>query len=122
MKSLISSLFVILFSILNQNAFANTHSFVQNDSTQTIQLKVWGECGMCKKRIEKTALSVPGVATANWNDSSKLLILTLVPGKEPAAEQIHKKIAQVGHDTDMVKADDKVYAKLPGCCQYERKP
>ena len=37
------------------------------------------------------------------------------------SDVIQKKIIAVGHDTDKYKADDKVYAKLPGCCQYDRK-
>jgi len=34
---------------------------------------------------------------------------------------IQKKIAATGDDTQKYKADDIAYAKLPGCCQYERK-
>jgi hypothetical protein len=26
----------------------------------------------------------------------------------------------VGHDTEKYRADDKAYAKLPGCCKYDR--
>ena len=33
-------------------------------------------------------------------------------------DQIHKAIARVGHDTDLVKATQKVYNKLHGCCKY----
>lgn len=36
-------------------------------------------------------------------------------------EKVHKAIALVGHDTKKATASDKVYANLPGCCQYERK-
>ena len=34
--------------------------------------------------------------------------------------KIQKAVAKVGHDTDMHKAEDKVYNALPGCCLYER--
>lgn len=34
--------------------------------------------------------------------------------------KIHEKIASVGHDTEKVKATDKAYNSLPGCCKYER--
>jgi hypothetical protein len=34
--------------------------------------------------------------------------------------QIHSAVAAVGHDTDKVRADDKVYENLHGCCKYER--
>lgn len=36
-------------------------------------------------------------------------------------DELQKKIASVGHDTDKYNADDKVYKKLPGCCLYDRK-
>jgi hypothetical protein len=29
-------------------------------------------------------------------------------------------IANAGHDTEMHKATDEAYNKLPGCCKYER--
>jgi len=35
--------------------------------------------------------------------------------------EVKKAIANVGHDTDEVKATTEVYDKLHMCCQYERK-
>ncbi len=35
-------------------------------------------------------------------------------------ETIHKNVAKVGHDTELEKADDNIYNKLPRCCQYVR--
>jgi hypothetical protein len=35
-------------------------------------------------------------------------------------DDLCKKLATVGHDTEKYKAPDDVYAKLPGCCHYER--
>ena len=29
-------------------------------------------------------------------------------------------VAKVGHDTDMHKATDEAYNKLPSCCKYDR--
>jgi hypothetical protein len=37
-----------------------------------------------------------------------------------SAVDVAKAIAKVGHDTGSVKADDAVYEKLHGCCNYER--
>ena len=82
-------------------------------------IKVYGNCGMCKKRIEK-ALTVEGVATAAWNPETKLLIVSYDTEKI-SNDNIQKAVAAVGHDTDKYAADDKVYSKLPGCCLYERK-
>ena len=35
-------------------------------------------------------------------------------------EDIEKKVAEAGHDTEHVRADDKVYENLHGCCKYDR--
>jgi hypothetical protein len=32
--------------------------------------------------------------------------------------KLHELIANVGHDTEKVKAPDQVYLKLPDCCMY----
>jgi len=86
---------------------------------QTDTIKVYGNCGMCKKRIEK-AVKVEGVSNAVWSPETKLLIVSYDAAKI-SNDDIQKKIAAVGHDTEKYSADDKVYSKLPGCCLYERK-
>ncbi|MDD2306757.1 MAG: heavy-metal-associated domain-containing protein [Prolixibacteraceae bacterium] len=88
-------------------------------STKTETIKVWGKCESCQERIEKAA-KTDGVSKASWDKDSKLLTLTYDPSKVKS-DDIQKKIAAVGHDTEKLKADDRAYAKLPGCCQYERK-
>jgi hypothetical protein len=86
------------------------------DKTET--LKVWGACGMCKTRIEKTAKE-EGCTTAAWDSKTLMLTVSFDPSKTNA-DAIAKKMASVGHDTEKFKAPDDVYAKLPGCCHYER--
>ncbi len=41
--------------------------------------------------------------------------------KKTTADAILKKIALFGYDSDNFLAPNAVYAKLPGCCKYERK-
>ena len=86
---------------------------------KTDSFKVYGNCGMCQKRIEKAA-NLEGVRSAAWNVDTKIMTVTYDPSKV-TNEDLQKKIASVGHDTDKYSADDKVYGKLPGCCLYERK-
>lgn len=80
------------------------------------EIKVFGNCGMCKKRIE-TALDQPGIKFAEWNTQTKALDI-VYNNRKISDAQIHDLIAGVGHDTDSVKAADEVYAKLPFCCLY----
>ncbi len=102
--------------LLAAGTFMASHAFAQ-EKTDTI--KVSGECGMCKNRIQK-ALKIEGVSSAVWDTETKLLIVTY-NSKKITNEQIQKKVAAVGHDTEKYKAETAVYNKLPGCCKYDRK-
>jgi mercuric ion binding protein len=94
--------------------FIGVQAFAQTSKTSTF--KVYGNCDMCKARIEK-ATKIEGVSKADWNTKTKILTLTYNPSKV-SPDTVQKKIAAVGHDTEKYIADDKAYAKLPGCCQY----
>jgi len=90
--------------------------YSQSVTTKTETIKVSGNCDMCKARIEKAA-KIDGVSKAEWSKKDKTLAATFDPAKTNI-DEIGKKVAAAGHDTEKAKADDKVYAKLPGCCQY----
>jgi len=87
--------------------------------SKTEEFKVYGNCGMCKTRIEKAAKTVEGVTLAEWNKDTKMAKVSFDANKTNVLK-IQEAIANVGHDTDKYKADDKVYEKLPACCLYER--
>ena len=91
-------------------------SFAQKTRTETFSIA--GECGMCKKKIEKAAKEA-GATYAVWNQQSKLLKVSYnVSGT--SASSIQQKIALVGYDTPQYKATDEAYNSLDQCCQYER--
>ena len=85
----------------------------------TIEMKVWGNCGKCKTRIEKAA-KVKGVKYVEWDMDTKMLTLTYSP-KTVSLETIHEKISNAGHDTEDIYAPKSKYLKLPDCCKYNRK-
>jgi len=86
---------------------------------KTEKVKVYGNCGSCETRIDKAAKSVDGVTKASWDKATGMLEVTYDASKTNV-EKIQTAVAKVGHDTDAVKADDKTYASLPKCCQYDR--
>ncbi|MBA4411261.1 MAG: ATPase [Odoribacter sp.] len=96
-----------------------TDSKIDMAKAKTESIKVWGECNMCKTRIEKAA-KIEGVTKASWDTETKMLSLVYDPSKTNS-DDVQKKIAAVGHDTEKFKADDKAYAKLDDCCKYDRK-
>jgi periplasmic mercuric ion binding protein len=110
MKTNTISIFLFLVAIL----FSST-SFAQGKVVKA-NIKVFGNCGMCKERIE-TALDKGGVKVASWDPASKNLEV-VYNSKKITELQIHELIAGVGHDTEKVKAKNEVYSKLPFCCLY----
>lgn len=85
-------------------------------ATKTETIKVSGNCGSCKDRIEKAA-KLPGVSKADWNAKTKLLTVCY-DSKKVTIDAIQKSIAVAGHDTPKYKTPDKVYKALPACCKY----
>jgi copper chaperone CopZ len=104
------------FSLIAMFLFGATAVFAGN---KTETFKVFGNCGMCKARIEKAAKSVEGVSTATWNKETKMIEVTFDESKTNV-HKIQEAIAEVGHDTEMHKATDETYDNLPGCCKYDR--
>jgi periplasmic mercuric ion binding protein len=86
--------------------------------TKTETLKVSGECGSCKKKIESAAKKA-GASYAVWDVDSKELTVKYNSTTTNNAK-IQKSIAGVGYDTQDFKATDEAYNKLDGCCQYDR--
>jgi hypothetical protein len=87
-------------------------------SIKTESFQVSGNCDMCKERIEKAAKD-EGAKSASWDSKTKMLTVTYDPSKT-SKDGLSRKIASAGHDTEKFRAPDDVYAKLPGCCHYER--
>jgi len=81
--------------------------------------KVFGNCEMCEERIESAAKSMHGVKKADWSKDTKLIEIIFNSDKLNILN-VHKKIATVGHDTELQKADKDVYSELPACCEYRK--
>jgi copper chaperone CopZ len=106
-----------LFSFILFSFFGFSSAEAQTKEKTTI--KVWGNCGMCKKTIEAAAKDA-GAKKANWSPETKLLQVTYSSAKTNT-DKIQQAIAQSGYDTQGFTAPDEVYNQLHGCCKYERK-
>lgn len=112
MKSISRILMVITILLSSINNFAQ----IKNLKTETV--KIYGNCGMCKTTIEKAG-NVKNVATVEWNKDTKMATLSY-DDKKTTPNEILKRIALAGYDSDKFLAPDDTYAKLPECCQYNR--
>ncbi|MBK8608845.1 MAG: cation transporter [Chitinophagaceae bacterium] len=106
-----------LFAAILFGLFSTSTTTAQSSKTETI--KVWGNCGMCKTTIEKSAKSA-GAKKASWDADSKELVVTYAVKKTSSAK-IQEAIANSGYDTQEFTAVNAAYDNLPGCCKYDRK-
>ncbi|MWW26003.1 heavy-metal-associated domain-containing protein [Algibacter lectus] len=83
-----------------------------------VSFGVRGNCGMCKKTIEKAANKVEGVANATWDVDKKKIDVSFDDTKTDAMA-IHNAIAASGYDSEKVSGNEEAYNNLPGCCKYE---
>lgn len=110
---LISQLLVAITLLLS---FTSCYAQIKNVKTETV--KIYGNCGMCKKTIEKAG-NQKNISDVVWNADTKMATITY-DGNKTNQDEILKRIALNGYDSDKFLAPDDVYNNLHGCCQYER--
>ncbi|MFN3752555.1 DUF3347 domain-containing protein [Flavobacterium sp.] len=92
------------------------HAQIKNAKTETV--KIYGNCGMCETKIEKAG-NIKKIANVDWNHDTQMATITYDATKTNQ-DEILKRIALVGYDSDKFLAPDDVYNNLHGCCQYDR--
>jgi hypothetical protein len=116
---------VVLFGwaiVIPSTKAQETSAKVQDTSAKAkteARFKVYGNCGACEERITE-ALDQKGIVAGGWDREKQEVWVVYRPSKV-TLEQIHRYIAAVGHDTDLMKADSAVYQSLPNCCLYREK-
>ena len=96
----------------------STTSNAQIKNAKTESVKIYGNCGMCETNIEKAG-NIKKIANVDWNQETQMATLTYDATKTNQ-DEILKRIALVGYDSDKFLAPDDVYNNLHGCCQYDR--
>jgi copper chaperone CopZ len=95
-----------------------TPTTAQIKNSKTIQTKIYGNCNMCRSRIAEAG-SIKNVVRVEWNPENKIASITYDSAKT-TTQEIERRIALAGHDSDNFLAPDKVYDALPTCCRYDR--
>lgn len=108
LRYLLTALIILSFGVSNAQ--------IKNSKTETVI--IYGNCEMCESTIEKAG-NLKKVASVDWNKDTKIATLTYDATKTNQ-DEILKRIALAGYDSDKFLAPNDVYAKLPECCQYER--
>ena len=132
MKNTIKIIFVALIGVFIGYSIADYSSAneevvtVSEDKLETIielmgtetSFGVKGNCKMCKKTIETSALSLDGVHKAIWDVKTKQIDL-VYDDQLVELTTIHNTIASSGYSTDLVDLNQEAYENLPMCCQYD---
>ena len=93
---------------------------VSNDAdVSTASIRIYGNCGMCKRTIEGALNEVEGIHSAEWDVKSGMLSVAY-EAEKVSEDDIKAKVAAAGYDSDTHRAPDEVYANLHACCQYDR--
>lgn len=108
--------FIKIMMVICVSLSTTTNAQIKNATTETV--KIYGNCGMCKTTIEKTG-TIKKTAKVDWDQHTQMATLTY-DSKKTNQDEILKRIALAGYDSDKFLAPDEVYNKLHGCCQYER--
>ena len=132
MKNTFKIIFVVLngvfigYSISDYSSTNKEVVSVTEDKVETIielmgtetSFGVKGNCKMCKKTIETSALSLDGVHKAIWDVKTKQIDL-VYDDQLVELTTIHNTIASSGYSTDLVDLNQEAYENLPMCCQYD---
>ncbi len=113
MKILIQTIILLAFAII---LFTSCDAQINHAKTETVM--VYGNCGMCKKTIEKAG-NIEGIVKVDWSKDTKMATISY-DSTAIAVNEILIRIANAGYDSDAFRAPDEVYNNLHGCCQYER--
>lgn len=113
MTTFIKSIIVVCIALFTTNI-----SIAQTKNLKIVEVKVYGNCGMCKKTIEKAG-NVKGKSQTEWNAETSTAKIT-IDSTKTSIDDILKRIAAVGYDSENFRAEDEVYNNLHGCCQYDR--
>ena len=102
-----------------KSASSNAKKVSSNANVSTASIRIYGNCGMCKRTIEGALNEVEGIHSAEWDVKSGMLSVAY-EAEKVSEDDIKAKVAAAGYDSDTHRAPDEVYANLHACCQYDR--
>ncbi len=97
---------------------SGTTTIAQIKNKKTESLKIYGNCGMCNAKIEKSG-KIKNVAYVIWNKDNQIAMVSL-DSLKTSKNEILKRVALAGYDSETFLAPNDTYANLPMCCQYDR--
>lgn len=106
----------IMLAVLVLLTTVSINAQIKNKKTETV--KIYGNCDMCKATIEKVG-NIKKTAEVSWDKDTRMATITYDTAKTNT-DEILKRIALAGYDSDKFLAPDSTYNTLHACCQYDR--
>lgn len=108
----------LIFILIVNLLVINSLSYAQIKNIKTNTVKIYGNCEICKTTIEKAG-NKKKESKVTWNKESQTATIEFNDAKT-SLNDILKRVALAGYDSDMYLAPDATYNSLASCCQYER--
>ena len=127
MKKLAILIFAALigFSAAAQNAKVTTapssnSKAVATSTIQKVVIQTNGVCSKCEALFKENVPFFKGVKDYAYDPKTAKMTITY-DSKKTNPDLLRQQISKLGYNADNVKADPAARAKLPACCQAEKK-
>lgn len=105
---------------------ASKNQIVQTNASkastiQKVTIQTNGVCEKCEKLFKENVPYFKGVKDYAYDAKTAKMTITY-DSKKTSPDQLRQQISKLGYNADNVKADPAARAKLPACCQVNKKP
>lgn len=90
-------------------------------SIQKVVIQTNGVCSKCEALFKENVPFFKGVKDYAYDPKTSKMTITY-DSKKTNPDQLRQQISKLGYNADNVKADPAARAKLPACCQVDKKP
>jgi len=90
-------------------------------SIQKVVIQTNGVCSKCEALFKENVPFFKGVKDYTYDPKTSKMTITY-DSKKTNPDMLRQQISKLGYNADNVKADPAARAKLPACCQVDKKP
>lgn len=90
-------------------------------TVQKVVIQTNGVCSKCEALFKENVPYFKGVKDYTYDPKTSKMTITY-DSKKTNPDLLRQQISKLGYNADNVKADPAARAKLPACCQVDKKP
>lgn len=100
---------------------SKTATTTTTSSIQKVVIQTNGVCSKCEALFKENVPFFKGVKDYAYDPKTAKMTITY-DSKKTNPDLLRQQISKLGYNADNVKADPAARAKLPACCQVDKKP